>query len=78
MLEQQQLESCWGVGILNGALQILARNPAIVIFTLLATGAAYVYDKFQQAEQSTKSFTNQLAELDKLKGLKQYKLMLLL
>lgn len=57
-----------GVGILNGALQILARNPAIVIFTLLATGAAYVYDKFQQAEQSTKSFTNQLAELDKLKG----------
>lgn len=57
-----------GVGILNGALLILARNPAIVIFTLLATGAAYVYDKFQQAEQSTKSFTNQLAELDKLKG----------
>lgn len=57
-----------GVGILNSALLILARNPAIVIFTLLATGAAYVYDKFQQAEQSTKSFTNQLAELDKLKG----------
>lgn len=57
-----------GVGILNGALLILARNPAIVIFTLLATGAAYIYDKFQQAEQSTKSFTNQLAELDKLKG----------
>ena len=55
-------------------LQILARNPAIVIFTLLnLQGTAYVYDKFQQAEQSTKSFTNQLAELDKLKNPKQYK-----
>lgn len=57
-----------GVGLLDTALKFLARNPMIVIFTLLATGAAIVYDKFKQAEESTKSFTNQLAELDKLKG----------
>lgn len=68
-----------GVTIFTRALDLLTRHPIIAVLSVIAAGAAYLYDKFQQAANGAKSFENKLAEIDKMKapeGLTAYSLLI--
>ncbi len=51
-----------GIALLDKALTFIAKNPVIVTLAVIAAGAMYLYDRFQETKKEAEAFDNAMAK----------------